>query len=203
MDFKKLEQLLKPISEYNELLLSEAIYRRDFADEIAKNIELKEKEEHEKNLKEREKEYKRSIKEYKNLIKFYVLRYIPIVKKKMVKNILFIPDVCWLSSDIMDLNLNNSKENLTDKQIKDILRLINFRLHIKKKNNRKSVPKELRDKIFQRDKGICQICKCNLNFKNSAWEVDHINENPADSNDITNLRILCRKCNRKPRRANK
>ena len=58
--------------------------------------------------------------------------------------------------------------------------------------------RELKDRIRQRDKFTCQICR------EYGWIVDHITPY-AISHDsrLENLRVLCRACNLATRRPNK
>ena len=184
---KEFKKIIKPITDYYKLLLIERELQ-ETDEEIKKRLEQENKE---------------HIKKNKEELKFYVEKYIKIVEKEIIKNPLFLPDNSWLYSHSLNSNLNNLKEDLSETQIKNINRLIMFRLNIKRKGKKRvNVPKEKRLNVFKRDSGICQICEANLNFKNSAWEIDHLNENPAD-NRLENLRVLCRKCNKKPRRVNK
>ena len=55
------------------------------------------------------------------------------------------------------------------------------------------IPLELRNKVIQRDKGIC--CKC----KKTGSEIDHIN---GDSADMGNLQLLCHSCHKEKTKLN-
>lgn len=67
-------------------------------------------------------------------------------------------------------------------------------------NQRKIVTQELRNKVIERDKSICQIC--GKNCSESEIEIDHIKPiSKGGKSVIQNLQVLCKKCNR--RKSNK
>ena len=65
----------------------------------------------------------------------------------------------------------------------------------KKTTSRTSLPKEVKNYVFQRDNFQCQ--SCGKSKPETALEVDHIIPLVnGGSNDISNLQCLCCRCNR-------
>lgn len=60
---------------------------------------------------------------------------------------------------------------------------------------RKSIPKRLREQIYQKYDGHCAYCGCKLEYKD--MQVDHLKSVYGNdgSNDIDNLMPSCRMCN--------
>ena len=84
--------------------------------------------------------------------------------------------------------------NITDKYCKDLKFTIGKRKTVKRKPaKRKHIPKAVRDAVMERDNYTCVYCGSTKNP-----ELDH-NEAHANngSNEIDNLQVLCRSCNRR------
>ena len=84
--------------------------------------------------------------------------------------------------------------NITDKFCKDLKFTIGKRKTVKRKPaKRKHIPKAVRDAVMERDNYTCVYCGSTNNP-----ELDH-NEAHANngSNEIDNLQVLCRSCNRR------
>lgn len=64
---------------------------------------------------------------------------------------------------------------------------------------RKSIPKWAKDAVVSRDRGKCSICRVDITSELEADEnFDHIVAIAnGGCNDLVNLQLLCRKCNRK------
>lgn len=60
---------------------------------------------------------------------------------------------------------------------------------------RKSIPKQIREQVYQKYNGHCAYCGCKLEYKN--MQVDHVVAvyGHNGSNDINNLMPSCRMCN--------
>lgn len=57
------------------------------------------------------------------------------------------------------------------------------------------LPAELLRRVYLRDRGRCQICQREVGPR--EWEADHVVPIArGGGNEITNLRVACRKCNR-------
>jgi len=84
--------------------------------------------------------------------------------------------------------------NITDKFCKDLKFTIGKKKTVKRKPaKRKHIPKAVRDAVMERDNYTCVYCGSTNNP-----ELDH-NEAHANngSNEIDNLQVLCRSCNRR------
>lgn len=98
----------------------------------------------------------------------------------------------WVKTQLAKNNLNKQFRELRSKYSYDVIRnLINDEL--RETHQRKLFTDKLRKKIFDRDKGICQICKKQIQF-GEPYEIDHINQDSSDNNE-SNLRTCCRSCN--------
>ena len=63
-----------------------------------------------------------------------------------------------------------------------------------KKTQRQRMPKLLRHAVYEKDKGVCQICGKQLDIDN--FTVDHVVPlNRGGLDDLSNYRCLCERCN--------
>lgn len=63
---------------------------------------------------------------------------------------------------------------------------------------RKKIPADLRHKVIERAKGLCEYCRTDSDFSDSPFDVEHII--PISRNGITeldNLALACHGCNLK------
>ena len=93
----------------------------------------------------------------------------------------------------------DSTKDFIIKTAKDILKFdkiwkdVKFMVGKRKPTKRKHIPKAVRDAVMERDNYTCVYCGSTNNP-----ELDH-NEAHANngSNEIDNLQVLCRSCNRR------
>lgn len=71
-----------------------------------------------------------------------------------------------------------------------------MKAHLRKKNSRNGIPFEVKKELFKKQKGKCEICKCDLGDNWSKIHVDHIVPWDLVGDELDdNLQDLCEKCN--------
>jgi hypothetical protein len=130
--------------------------------------------------------------EKKEELRLFIEKYVLIAQKELETEKNYVVDNIWLTGKV------HANNDVIPKNVGAIVNIIKAQLRIPKRKIRKKVDSHLLRSIGDRDGWKCQICGVDLSHESSAWEVNHIDCNPAN-NDPKNLELTCRNCNKKYR----
>ena len=134
-------------------------------------------------------------KQKKEELVLFIEKYFLIAQKEQEKEKRFIViDPTWLNGKA------HANEDIIPKgsNVGAIVNILKSKMRLPKNKIRKSIGFHLSRAIGDRDGWKCKHCNVDLSKKASAWEVNHIDCNPAN-NDPKNLELTCRNCNKKYR----
>lgn len=132
--------------------------------------------------------------EKKEELRLFIDKYFLIAQEEQAKQKFFVIDNTWLTGKVH----NNGDVIPKLSNTGAIVNILKAKLRLPKGKIRKSIGSKLTRAIGDRDRWKCKHCDADLSTKTSAWEVNHIDCNPAN-NDPKNLELTCRNCNKKYR----
>jgi hypothetical protein len=122
----------------------------------------------------------------------FIKKYTSIAQQEQAKEKYIAVDNTWLNGKLFI-----NKETLpVGLGITVAVCILKSKLRIPNKKVRVGIKKSLRLEIAKRDDWKCQHCNVDLSAESSAWEINHIDKNPSN-NDLINLELTCRTCNKK------